>query len=50
MKPEVSFDKTVTTVKQGDLVHTMVEITAPPSPEMERSLSMSFLSSTALDQ
>ena len=37
MKPEVSFDKTVTTVKQGDLVHTMVEITAPPSPEMERS-------------
>ena len=37
MKPEVSFDKTVTTVKQGDLVHTMVEIAAPPSPEMERS-------------
>ena len=37
MKPEVSFDKTVTTVKQGDLVHTMVEIAAPPSLEMERS-------------
>ena len=28
MKPEVSFDKTVTTVKQGDLVHTMVKYCA----------------------
>jgi len=36
MKPEVSFDKTVTTVKQGDHVHTLVELTAPPAPEMQR--------------
>ena len=36
MKPELSFDKTVTTVKQGDHVHTLVELTAPPAPEMER--------------
>ena len=36
MKPTVSFDRTVITVVDNDIVHLLVELEAPPAPDSER--------------
>ncbi|NCY17110.1 MAG: VWA domain-containing protein [Actinobacteria bacterium] len=36
MKPTVTFDRTVITVVDNDLVHLLVELEAPPAPDSER--------------
>jgi Ca-activated chloride channel family protein len=37
MKPLLSFDKTVMTAQQGERLHTLIELQAPPAPEVQRA-------------
>ena len=37
MKPLLSFDKTVMTAQQGDRLHTLIELQAPPAPNVQRA-------------
>lgn len=36
MKPRVTFDRTIVTVVENDIVHLLVELEAPPAPDSER--------------
>lgn len=36
MKPKVTFDRTIVTVVENDIVHLLVELEAPPAPDSER--------------
>jgi Ca-activated chloride channel family protein len=36
MRPRISFDRTIVTVVDNDVVHLLVELEAPPAPDSER--------------
>jgi Ca-activated chloride channel family protein len=36
MQPQISFDRTVITTRNDEVVNVLIELTAPPAPEIER--------------